>query len=48
MNPFTNYIAEPYRLNFGYDTTGWLRTISGVRAGSVGLDPEQNVLTGDQ
>jgi hypothetical protein len=33
------------RLNYTYDLTGWLETITGVRGESVGLDNEGNVAT---
>ena len=42
----TTQISE--RSNYGYDGTDWLDSITGVRSGSVGLDPEGNVTQSSQ
>ena len=45
MNPLVDESAQSgARLNYGYDPSGWLRTVSGKRGESIGLDSEANIL----
>lgn len=49
LNALGNSSAQPdLRSNYSYDSTDWLRGISGVKTGSVGLDSEGNVLSVSQ
>ena len=49
LSPLVNQFAQPStRSNYSYDFADWLEGISGVRAGSVSLDNEGNVLSVSQ
>jgi hypothetical protein len=49
LNPgFNDNAQTASRLNYFYDPTAWLQSISGARTGSVSLDPEGNILTVSQ
>ncbi len=49
LNPLVNQVAQPStRSNYSYDLADWLEGITGVRTGTVVLDPEGNVTSVSQ
>jgi hypothetical protein len=49
LNPLMNQVAQTStRSNYSYTLTDWLQGITGVRTGTVILDPEGNVTTVSQ
>ncbi len=49
LDPLLNHPAQPTeRSNYTYDLTDWLNVVSGVRSGSITLDPEGNIQQSSQ
>jgi hypothetical protein len=49
MNLFTNNTQQPAeRSNYGYNLTDWLTGVSGLRNGTINLDPQGNVMSVSQ
>ena len=49
LNPLNNNLADPNkRSNYGYTSADWLNLVSGVKAGSVTADAENNILSVSQ
>ncbi len=49
LNPqLNNPNTQSQRANYGYTLADWLNTVSGVKNGTIGLDPEGNVASVSQ
>jgi hypothetical protein len=49
LNPqLNNPNTQSQRANYGYTLADWLNTVSGVKSGTIGLDPEGNVTSVSQ